>query len=154
MSGLFRVRYAASRAAVAARERFPSRIVTEVDGDLWLVELGRMPPSLYLTHQANLDALGIDDRVSTGRIGFERDEDPDPLLDTCGRLVDALYDWWAGRPPPIVYRPRTTPAGRSVAFTKTAEAEIRDVGPLRDATALHAHLVLTAGFTVPTEWLA
>jgi hypothetical protein len=25
---------------------------------------------------------------------------------------------------------------------------------LRDATALHAHLVLRAGFTVPNEWLA
>ena len=35
----------------------------------------------------------------------------------CGRLVDALYDWWSGQPPPIVYRARTTPVGRSIACT-------------------------------------
>ena len=154
LSGRFRVRYAASRAAVAARERFPARIITEAEGDLWLVRLGGMPLSLYLTHQANLDALGIDDRVSTGRLGGDRNEDADPLLDTCGRLTDALYDWWSGRPPPIVHRARTTPVGRSIAFTSAAEAEVHHVGQLRDATALHAYLVLRAGFTVPGEWLA
>lgn len=154
LSGRFRVRYAASRAAVAARERFPGRVITQADGDLWLVRLSGMPLSLYLTHQANLDALGVDDRVSTGRFAGDRDEDADPLLNTCGRLIDALYDWWSGRPPPIVYRARTTPVGRSIAFTSTAEAEVHDVGQLRDATALHAHLVLRAGFTVPNEWLA
>ena len=113
-----------------------------------------MPPSLYLTHQANLDALGVDDRVSTGRLSVDRDEDADPLLDTCARLSDALYDWWSGQPPPIVYRARTTPVGRSIAFTSAAEAEVHEVGQLRDATALHAYLVLRAGFTVPGEWLA
>jgi hypothetical protein len=154
LSGRFRVRYAASRAAVAARERFRGRVITEADGDLWLVRLGGMPLSLHLTHQANLDALGIDDRVSTGRLAGDRDEHADALLDKCGRLIDALYDWWSGQPPPIVYRARTTPVGRSIAFTSAAEAEVHDVGRLRDATALHAHLVLRAGFTVPNEWLA
>ena len=113
-----------------------------------------MPLSLYLTHQANLHALGVDDRVSTGRLASDRGEDADQLLDTCGRLVDALYDWWSGQPPPIVYRARTTPVGRSIAFTNTAEAEVHGVGRLRDAAALHVYLVLKAGFTVPGEWLA
>jgi len=147
------VRYAANRAAVAARERFPGRLITEADGDLWLVQLNGMPSSLHLTHQANLDVLGVDDRVSTGRLAGNRDEDPDPLLDTCGRLVDALYDWWNGRPPPIVYRARTTPVGRSIVFARAAKAKVDDVGRLRDATALHAYLVLGAGFNVPREWL-
>jgi hypothetical protein len=113
-----------------------------------------MPLSLYLTHQSNLDALGVDDRVNTGRLTGERDEDADALLDTCGRLIDALYDWWNGQPPPIVYRSRTTPVGRNIAFTASTEPEVHAVGHLRDATALHAHLVLRAGFTVPSEWLA
>jgi hypothetical protein len=112
-----------------------------------------MPPSLYLTHQANLEALGLDDRVSTGRLAGDRDEDTDPLLDTSGRLMDALYDWWSGQAPPVVYRAGTTPVARSIAFTATAGPEVHGVGRLRDATALHAHLVLRAGFTVPSEWL-
>jgi hypothetical protein len=153
LSGRFRVRYAASRAAIAARERFPSRVVTETDGDLWLIRLEGAPPSLHLTHQANLDALGVDDRINTGRLDLGRKTDPDPLLDTCGRLSDGLYDWWNGQPPSIVYRSRTTPAGRNLAFISTTQLEAVQVGPLRNATALHAHLVLHAGFIVPEEWL-
>lgn len=153
LSGRFRVRYAASRAALAVRERFSARIITEAEGDLWLVRLGGMPWSLYLTHQANLDALGLDDRISTGRLAGDRDGDADPLLDTCGRLTDDLYDWWDGEPPPIVYRTRTAPVGRSIAFTNAAEATVDGVDQLRNATALHAYLVLRAGFTVPGEWL-
>jgi len=110
-----------------------------------------MPLSLYLTHQTNLDALGVDDRVSTGRLAGDRDEDADPLLDTCGRLIDALYDWW-GQPPPIVPGPpRSGAASRSRAPRKQ---RFMMSGQLRDATALHAHLVPRAGFTVPNEWLA
>ena len=125
--------------------------MTEADGELWLVRLGDLPPSLHLTHQGNLDALGVDDRVSTGRLGRNRDEDL--LLDTCGRLIDGVYDWWDGGTPPIVYRARTIPMGRSAAFTDAADVEIVDVGPLRKATALTVHLVLRAGFTVPNAWL-
>lgn len=154
MSGRFRVRYAASRAVVAARERFPGRILTESEGSLWLVRLDDMPSALHLTHQANLDALGVDDRVNTGRIDVDRGDDPDPLLDTCGRLMDAFYDWWNGRPPPIVYRARTSPSGRSVVFTATAQAKVDSAEPLRDATALLVYLVMHAGFTVPGDWLA
>lgn len=154
MSGRFRVRYAASRAVVAARERFPARALTESDGRLWIVRLDDMPPSLHLTHQANLDALGVDDRVNTGRIDVDRGDDPDPLLDTCGRLMDAFYDWWNGRPPPIVYRARTTASARNVVFTETAQAKVDEAVPLRDATALLVYLVIQAGFSVPGDWLA
>jgi hypothetical protein len=140
---------------VAARERFSARIITEAEGDHWLMALDPMPPALHLTHQRNLDVLGLDDRVSTGRIVTSSRVDPDPLLETCGRLADAIYDWWRGLPPPLLYRSRTVPAaGRSVAFTQSSPVPTVSIGRLRDARALHAHLVLRARFTVPPEWIA
>ena len=152
-SARFRVRYAANRAAVAARERFPTRALEDSDGDLWLVRLDGRPSAVHLTHQINLDALGLDDRVSTGRIDPEGRLDPDPLLDLSGRLADAVWDWWAGRPPPIAYRARTVPSGRSLVFTETTALEVTVARRLREAAALHQHLVLCAGFTVPERWL-
>jgi hypothetical protein len=154
LSGRFRVRYAANRPAVAARERFPSRRLREADGDLWLVELGDLPPALHLTRQVVLDALGLDDRISTGRIDMASRKDPDPLLDRCGALADAVHDWWGGAPPALVYRSRPTPAaGRSAAVTPPSVPPVRQARPLREATALHVHLVLRAGFVVPESWL-
>lgn len=154
LTGRFRVRYAANRAAVAARERFSARTLTEADGELWLVALTGFPSALHLTRQANLDALDLDDRVSTGRLGGTARTDPDPLLETCGALADALFDWWAGRPPPLVYRSRTMPeAGRNLAFGAWAAPRVLGAGRLRTARALHVHLVLRGGFTVPPEWL-
>jgi hypothetical protein len=153
-SGRFRVRYAANLPAVAARERFPARLINETDGDLYLIRLAEMPSALHLTHQANLDALGLDDRVSTGRVDLDRTSDPDPLLDISGQLADAVYDWWHAQPPPLVYRSRTTPSGRNIAFTQTSAPRVVQTRRLREATALHAHLVLRAGFTLPDAWLA
>jgi RES domain len=154
LSGRFRARYAANRPAVAARERFAAKTLIEADGDLWLVELTTLPRSLHLTRQVNLDALGLDDRVSTGRIDVASRRDPDPLLATCGQLSDAVFDWWAGRPPALVYRSRTTPSvGRSIVFTEPASPRVVQARRLAEATALHAHLVLQAGFTVPSGWL-
>jgi hypothetical protein len=72
----------------------------------------------------------------------------------CGRLADAVFDWWGHHPPPLVYRARSVPARRSIAFTATTQLETAQVNSLREATALHAHLVLQAGFTVPNKWLA
>jgi hypothetical protein len=138
---------------VAARERFPSRLIAEPDGDLWLVCLEAMPSALSLTRQSNLDVPRVDDRVSTGRIDGGR-TDPDPLLETCGRLADAVYDWWDGRPPPLVYRSRTMPeVGRNLAFTESASPQMILARPLRETSGLHAHLVLRAAFTVPDAWL-
>lgn len=155
VTGRFRVRYAANSTAAAARERFPARNVTDGDGELWVVGLSSMPSVLNLTHQANLDALGLDDRISTGRIALGARTDPDSLLDASGRLADAVYDWWEQDPPPLVYRTRSTPAqGRSIAFTQGAGGHVVSTGRLADATALHVHLVLRAGFTVPNRWLS
>jgi hypothetical protein len=140
---------------VAARERFPACNLTEADGDHWLMALERIPPALHLTHQGNLDVLRLDDRVSTGRIITSGRVDPDPLLQTCGRLSDATFDWWGGSPPPLLYRSRTMPsAGRNVAFTESSSVAALAIGRLRDARALHVHLVLRARFTVPPDWIA
>jgi hypothetical protein len=154
LSGRFRVRYAANRAAVAARERFVSKTLTDPDGDHWLVELTAMPRSLHLTREANLGALKLDDRVSTGRINVATRLHAHPLLETCGQLADAVFDWWDARPPPLVYRARTAPSvGRTIAFTEPAEPTILRAHRLREAKVLHAHLVLQAGFSVPPAWL-
>ncbi len=113
-----------------------------------------MPSALHLTRQSNLDVLGLDDRASTGRIEVGGRADPDPLLDICGALADALYDWWDTSPPPLVYRTRSMPgAGRSIAFTQSGAGKVVSVGRLRDATALHVYLVLQTGFSVPEAWL-
>jgi hypothetical protein len=107
--------------------------------------------SLHLTRQANLDALGLDDRINTGRLN--QPIDGDPLLDTCQALSEAIYDWWDGAPPPLVYRTRTVPSARSLAFTNSVTWEVTAAAPLRRATGLLAALVARHGFTVPMHWL-
>jgi hypothetical protein len=139
---------------VAARERFAGHTITEPDGDNWIVKLDPAPPGLNLTHQGTLDLLGVDDRVSTGRVSSSARVDPDPLLETCGRLADAVYDWWHGAPPPLRYRSRTVPeSGRNLAFTESSGIPAVAIGRVRDAQSLHANLVLRARFTVPAAWL-
>lgn len=90
-SGRFRVRYAANDAVAAARERFPGQMITERDGGLVLVRLDGSPDALHLTRQRNLDALGVDDRVSTGRVDPGR-PGGDPLLAVSRALADAVFD--------------------------------------------------------------
>ena len=149
------MRYAANRAAAAARERFPARALSDADGDLWLVAIEALPAALNLTRQPNLDSLGLDDRISTGRIAVMGRRDPDPLLETCGRLADAVFDWWEATPPPLIYRTRSMPdLGRSVTFMQWTPFRVASARRLREAAALHAHLVLKAGFSVPREWIS
>lgn len=148
-SGRFRVRYAANRIDAAALERFPGRTITDSDGDLQLVGLQGSPPALHLTHQNNLEALDLDDRISTGRL----DQDPDPLLGASQALSDAIYDWWNAAPPPLVYRTRSMPSARSIAFTSATVWDTITTRPLRQATLLLTHLVIRRDFTVPEPWL-
>lgn len=111
------------------------------------------PRALHLTHQHNLDALDVDDRISTGRLDQPLPEGTDPLLSVCQGLSDAIFDWWAAAPPPIVYRTRSVPSARSMAFTRTCAWQSMRSRPLRDATALLVALVTHHGFTVPDHWL-
>jgi hypothetical protein len=146
-SGRFRVRYGASRAVAAARERFPGKILNGIDGELFLVELTIATSALVLTHQSVLDALGLDDRINTGRIDLPGPQG-DALLDTSQSLADAVFDWWNGSPPALVYRTRTVPSARSVAFTSSVGINIVRARPLREARRLLAVLVARHGFTV------
>lgn len=151
-TGRFRVRYAASTPVAAARERFPDRTITAADGYLHLVTLTAHPSALHLTRQVNLDALGLDDRISTGRLDTPGPTG-DPLVATCQQLADLAYDWWQGEPPPIVYRTRSVPRARSLAFSSNIPWDQTDSAPLRNATALLAQLALHHGFIIPDPWL-
>lgn len=144
------MRYAANRSVAALRERFPGRTITSRSAELFVVELAADTAALHLTHQGNLDALGVDDRINTGRLDTPGG---DALLDLGQELSDALYDWWAGDPPAIVYRTRSVPSARSVAFREGALTPVR-ARPLREATRLLATLVARHGFTVPGAWLS
>jgi hypothetical protein len=89
-----------------------------------------------------------------GRIDPSGRTDPDPLLDRCGQLADAVYDWWRKSPPPLSYRARTSPGiGRSIAFTQETVSSVQTARPLREATTLHTRLTLLNGFEVPSPWL-
>lgn len=155
-SGRFRVRYAANDPVAAACERFPARRIPPAAGDLRLVRLEQPGSALHLTHQANLDVLGLDDRVSTGRLlepGEPGEPRADQLLAVAQRLSDAVFEWWEGRPPPIVYRARTLPSARSMAFTRWCAWESVAWDFLSEATTLLVRLVTHHGFDVPDAWL-
>lgn len=150
-SGRFRVRYAANDPVAAARERFPARRLAETHGHLTLVRLNEPPPSLHLTHQRTLDALEVDDRINTGRLDAR--SPADPLLEVSRELSDRTWDWWRGSPPPILYRTRTVPAARSIAFHQHTPWTSLSARPLREARVLLVALVLHHGFDVPDAWL-
>ena len=121
---------------------------------LCLVRLEGPPAALHLTHQSSLDALGLDDRVNTARLDQPLPGGGELLLAVSQHLADAVYDWWAATPPPIVTRTRSVPAARSIAFTRSVTWESVSVGRLRDASALLVALVTHHGFDVPEAWLS
>ena len=77
----------------------------------------------------------------------------DPLITVGQQLADAVYDWWDTTPPPIVYRTRSMPAARSIAFTRSSTWNQVSSGKLPDAQALLVSLVTHHGFDVPQTWL-
>jgi hypothetical protein len=56
-------------------------------------------------------------------------------------------------PPPIVYRTRSVPAARSIAFTRSCLWSQATGRSLRVARALLVVLVTHHGFDVPETWL-
>jgi hypothetical protein len=109
-------------------------MITEADGGLHLVRLDGAPSALHLTRRGNLDAFGVDDRLSTGRL-----DDPgvhgDPLLATAQQLSDAVFDWWNGAPPSLVHRTRSTPSARTMAFELVRSSSRTSTGARRSARA-------------------
>jgi hypothetical protein len=142
-TGAFRVRYAGETPRVAMRERFDAsgRIVSESDLGLHLVELTGSVRVLDLRHDNNLDALGLDDRISTGRA-------PE-VWATCHHLADLVASWYGERCHGIVYRSRTAPQrSANVAFFEHAPLTAHDRGSLRDQISLLAACVHADGFAV------
>jgi hypothetical protein len=113
--GAFRTRYAAQSIPGAARERYldTGLLIPADHADHWLIRLTTTRPFrvLDLRTEANLGALGVDDRISTGH---------EPAVwDACHRLADAVRSWWPDLDG-IAYRSRTTPATSiNVAFFST-----------------------------------
>lgn len=142
-TGATRVRYAGDAARVAMRERFDgsARIVGIPELDLRLVELTGAVSVLDLRREQNLDALGLDDQVSTAR-------SPE-VWAGCQLLVDRVHEWFGLRCHGLVYRSRTTPErSANLAFFEHAPLTARDLGPLGDQEALLASCVLSDGFAV------
>lgn len=148
-AGRRRVRYAAQTRVGAMRERFDEqgRIVSVAELDLQLVELSGPVRVLDLRHERNLDALGLDDQISTARTR--------PVWAAAQRLSDAVSDWYGERCQGIAYRSRTTPqtsanlvwfgpSSGPVAPPLAAAA----LGRLGDQDGLLARCVLTEGFAV------
>lgn len=146
-SGSHRVRYGATGFAGAARERFDGagRVVARSDHDHWLVELTGTLQVVDLRLDNTLDALGVDDRVNTGRLALDR-QDGDGVLDTCGTLADRLLNWFGTDVHGIVYRSRTTPqrsvnlawfAHAPLMVARTAQVRDIDEDRLADLVVMH-----------------
>ena len=103
-SGAFRTRYAAATFYGAAREKYAAtgRYIPADHAVEYLTNLVAVRPLkvVDLRTEANLDALGVDDRISTSREA--------QVLMACHRLADCCRSWWH-QFDGIVYRSRTTP---------------------------------------------
>jgi hypothetical protein len=142
-TGTHRVRYAGSELRVAMRERFDGqrRDVRRQDLGLLVVELTGALRVLDLRRDATLDALGLDDQISTSRA-------PD-VWAACRRLTDLVGEWFGERCDGIVYRSRTTPErSANLAFFAHAPLVARSLGPLGDQHALLIECVTRDGFAI------
>ncbi len=142
-SGAFRTRYAGTTLVGAFRERYRATgLVIPVDhANHHLVRLvaARHLRVLDLRTEKNLDALQVDDQISTG-------QHPD-VWDTCHRLADAVRRWWTDLDA-IVYRSRTTPeSSANLAFFADDGFDIQS-WLLADRRDILTDLVLSNGFTI------
>ena len=146
-SGSFRTRYAATDLAGAFRERYRlSGLMIPADhAGHHLVQLtaARHLRVLDLRTERNLDALGVDDQISTGQ--------HDAVWQTCQQLADAVRRWWPEAdecPDAIVYRSRTTPeTSVNYAFFGIDAFDVT-AWVLSRRPEVTADLVLRHGFTV------
>jgi RES domain len=142
-SGAFRVRYAGATPAGAFRERyrFSGLVIPAEHKTHHLVRLvaKRNVRVLDLRTEKNLDALGVDDQISTG---LHAD-----VWSTCHRLADAVVRWWIDIDA-IVYRSRTTPeTSVNYAFFAVDGFDVAS-RPLTDHPDVLTDLVLHHDFTV------
>jgi hypothetical protein len=148
-SGAFRTRYAADNLVGAFRERYRATgLVLPVDhvGHHMIRLVAARPLRvLDLRTDANLDALGVDDQISTGQHAA--------VWATCQQLATAARRWWSDPDAvdAIVYRSRTTPeTSVNFAFFATTAFETES-WPLADRPEILTDLVLRHGFTIGFE---
>lgn len=142
-SGLFRTRYAGVDVVGAFRERHRATglvIPTDHAGHHLTELVVRRPMRvLDLRTERNLDALDVDDQISTGQ--------HDAVWDACQHLADAARQWWPDLAA-IVYRSRTTPE-RSANYAFFGDGYFRMRSwRLAERTDDLTELVLRHGFTV------
>ena len=142
-SGSFRTRYAATQLVGAFRERYrPTGLVIPGDHiDHHLVRLVATRPLrvLDLRTERNLDALRVDDQISTGQ--------HPAVWATCHLLADASRAWWSDLDA-IVYRSRTTPESSVNYALFSSEAFAIDSWRLGSRNDILAELVLHQYFTI------
>lgn len=142
-SGAFHTRYAGTDLVGTFRERYRATgLVTPADHD-WhhLIKMVTRRPMrvLDLRTELNLDALDVDDQISTGQ--------HDAVWDTCQKLADAARQWWPDLGA-IVYRSRITPqASANNAFFASSHFRMR-AWRLAARTDILTDLILHQGFTV------
>jgi hypothetical protein len=142
-SGAFRTRYAGATLVGAFRERYrPTGLVIPADHQthhLIRLTAARNLRVLDLRTEKNLDALRVDDQISTG-------QHPE-VWDTCHQLADAVRRWWI-EIDAIIYRSRTTPE-TSVNFAFFADDGFdAESWALTDRIDVLTDLVLHHGFTI------
>lgn len=144
-SGSFRTRYAATQLVGAFRERYRSTglVIPSDHIDHYLVRLVATRPLrvLDLRTEGNLDALQVDDQISTGQHAA--------VWETCHRLADASRTWWFDLDA-IVHRSRTTPESSVNYALFGSEAFTLHAWRLRSRSNILAHLVLHQDFTI--DW--
>ncbi len=145
VSGRFRTRYAATQLVGAFRERYRATgsVVPADHADQYLVRLVTKRPLrvLDLRTERNLDALEVDDQISTGQ--------HDAVWETCRHLPDAARRWWPDLDA-IVYRSRTTPSVSANYAFFGAGGFSHESWPLAERVDVLVDLVLREGFTV--DW--
>jgi hypothetical protein len=139
--GTHRVRYGATTANGAARERYfdTGRLIPVDHADHHVATLTGDLSVLDLRREEVLDALAVDDRISTGR--------ENAVWVSCQDLTDRVEDWWGEDIHAVMYRPRTTPE-TSVNVVFYAQAPLVGTSQvLREHNDLLDELVLR-GFTI------
>lgn len=142
-SGAFRTRYAGRTVLGAFRERYrmTGLMISADHAAHRVVRLvaARRLRVLDLRTEKNLDALGVDDQISTGQHA--------QVWRTCHELADAAKRWWNDLDA-IVYRSRTTPEmSVNIAFF-SSDAFTVESRAIADRVDLLTELVLRDGFTV------
>lgn len=142
-TGTYRVRYAGDAARVAMRERFDAtgRRLRAEDLQLRLVALSGAVQVLDLRHDRTLDALGLDDQISTSRA---------PGVWSAAQVLgDRVRGWFGERCHGLVYRSRTTPQrSANLAFFAHAPLQPSELGRLGKRTDVLAACVLSDGFAI------